>query len=1033
MNNYTISTAEMMIPKNSRSRKKQISNHDTHSTASSSNAYNNDLPIIARASNHTPINSRSDHSSESSWIELDFNKTEHKHNKSNDIEISKPVSSVNISMDLEDDEESKSSTTSKLSEDFTDKGNKVSKDENDDDHSVTSFASESSFAVDVPLDEFFVDSPMPSSSKPTSDKTGKKPTSNRSDSNGTKPSSERSKPVSERSKKSKKHVSPRNKASKKKSKSPMPVQARKRLTEHKHGETTDEFVKEHKKRISPKPKRSSRSSSNRRSSSSSSKHRSTSQALPPPPPPPLEDDEQLLALMDEPSASSTHKKKAKKSSSKSPRTRRRRLRSEDLVEGGDEPNNKKPSSSSSLEAKSRRTRAKSKSKHRKTPSRSSSNPDIAAARELRRRMKKKAEENDSTTATTKSRSASRAQTKRSSNGHESEDDTSKMTSKSRSSSGTRKKRSSNGHESEDDMSNINTSRHKEGKKKTRSKSSDPKNGSRDSEAARRRRKKKPSSKTASTDAPDEVLSPMPPPSEAAKPSALDEDDDIDPHLQPETGRMEIMTYSFHCRDDEEDNNNKVEGGGNWINSANSSSSSLSYNSFAQFSLDVGAMTGLVTDVPDTPNGDNGGVGIIPDLDASVASYGTMDASVVFMSGSKSGNRVSLLSATHSFDPEEELDDGKTGRSARSVPVGSSNGIKPEKQLRRRLKKGEGSTQQQNAEIKKKVRRAKSNNLEQIKESLLAANEQLTRKGIQRTKSLSEALEQGNSTLVASKASRRKKGMSSTMSQASANTRNTTKSKSGHGREISRSPKPRSPKKIQPDKFAAYFDGIEATSSVKDVAHSDNKLSQNQPTMRSPKPSPTQKNSPMNRGVRRTFSNPLAAMGLHSSSGDRRALLSTSANDSDSDEDYSTHSAKKSFLPKRGLDRTPSQILGGVRDKLKKTFSVSGHGKNTFDVDLDDVALGMRTENGYMGVKERRRLMAESAGRRNQVKNSLYASMDDSDSDVDISSTRYDSEDESGHCKSIGHASVSSEQRRHKQTGPPRRVNSLPMHRRSPHG
>lgn len=1031
MNTYTIASPGMMIPKNSRSRtRKQISNHDTHSTASSSNklSVNKDLPTITRTSNHTPINSASNHSSESSWIELDFNKTEHQQNKSNDIEITKPVSSVNINMDLEDDEESKSSTTSKLSEDFTDKGKRVSKDENDDDdQSVTSFASESSFAVEVPLDEFFVDSPMPNSSKPTSDnKAGKAPTSFRSE---TKPSSERSKPVSERSKKSKKHVSPRNKASKKKSKSPMPVQARKRLTE-KSGDSNDEVVKEHKKRISPKNK--SRSSSKKRSSSSSSKHRrSISQATPPPPPPPppMDDDEQLLALVDEPATSSVHKKKVKKSSSKSPRTRRRRLRSEDL---GNEEKLEKSASSRSLEAKSRR-RAKSKSKHRKAPLRSSSNPDIAAARELRRRMKKKAEDSDMA----KSRSSSRHRTKRSSNGHESEDDMSKMTSKSRSSSGTRKKRSSNGHESEDEMANISTSRHKEGKKKTRSKSSDPKSRSksahRNSEAARRRRKKKPSSKP-STDNPDEVEKP------SVQSPAPDEDDDIDPHLQPEAGPMEIMTYSFHCRSDEEEKN-KVEGVDNWINSANSSSSSLSYNSFAQFSLDVGAISGLVTDAPDTPNGDNG-VGIIPDLDASVASFGTMDASVVMMSGSKSGNRVSLLSAaSQSFDHEENFDegDGKTSRSARSVPTGSSNGIKPEKQLRRRLKKGEA---QQNSEIKKKVRRAKSNNLEQIKDSLLAgmaANEHPTRKGISRTKSLSEALEQGNSTLVASKASRRKNAKSSTMSQASMTSKNTTKSKSAHGRAISRSPKPRSPKgKIQRDKFADFFNEREATSFAKDVNNSDNKMSQ-----RSPKPSPTQmnspmsatqqKNSPLNRGVRRTFSNPLAAMGLHSSTGDRRALLSTSANDSDSDEDYSTHSAKKSFLPKRGLDRTPSQMLAGVRDKMKKTFSVSGHGKNTFDADLDDVALGMRTENGYMGVKERRRLMAESAGRRGQVKNSLYACMDDSDSDVDISSTRYDSEDESGNCRSIGHGSVASEQRRHKQTGPPRRVNSLPMHRRSPHG
>lgn len=1005
-------SSQMMIPKHSRGRRKQISNHDTHSTASSSNKLSvaNDLPTITRTSNHTPIHSASNHSSESSWIELDFNKPGPGNNTFEDTEIKKPVSSIAVNMDLEDDEESKSSKTSRLSEDFTGKGDFTAKGSRDDDeNSVTSFASESSFAVDVPLDDFFTDSPMPNSNKPS-----KAPTSYRSD---TKPSSERSKPVSDRSKKPKKHVSPRNKASKKKSKSPMPVQARKRLTDTK---AADDSTKEPKKGVSPKRKPTRSSSTKRRSSSSSSKRRSGSQPPPPPPPLPQDDDEQLLALVDERSTSDAYKKKVKKSSSRSPRTRRRRLRPEDL-----QSEESRPGSSRSLEAKTRR-RTKSKSKHRKAPSRSSSNPDIAAARELRRRFKKKEEEAAAASElASKSRSSSRVRSKRTSNGHESEDDTSKMTSKSRSSSrNPRKKRTSNGNESEDDMSNV-RSLAKDGKKKTRSKSSDPKGRTaRESEAARKTRRKKKPSKGDTQDENSLVPpSPVPPSPMPQSTQSPDEDDDIDPRLQPESGPMEIMTYSFHCGNDETENKKADE---NWLQGKDdSSSSSLSCNSFAQFALDL---PGLVTDIPDAADGPNAenGVGIVPDFDASVASFGTMDASVVFMSGSKSGNRVSMLSAaSHSFDNDEELDEGddKSGLSAHLA--------KPEKQLRRRLKKGDGSVQQQsvNQEVRKKVRRAKSNNLEQIQDSLvagMAANENPTRKGIERTKSHNEAIETGSSKLVASKASRRKKEKS--LSTASA------KSRSAHNREISRSPTKFSPKnKMQRDKLAAiqsdFFDDKDATtSSVKD---SDNKLSS-----RSPKPSPKPSPREQTRGVRRTFSNPLAAMGLHSSTGDRRALLSSSADD-DSDEEYSTHSAKKSFLPKRGLERTPSQMLGGLRDKMKKTFSVSGHGRSTFDADLDDVALGMRTENGYMGVKERRRLIAQSADRRGQVKNSLYACMDDSDSsDVDISaelSRRDDSDNESATGKSIGHGSVSSEKRRHKQTGPPRRVNSLPMHRRSPYG
>ena len=256
--------------------------------------------------------------------------------------------------------------------------------------------------------------------------------------------------------------------------------------------------------------------------------------------------------------------------------------------------------------------------------------------------------------------------------------------------------------------------------------------------------------------------------------------------------------------------------------------------------------------------------------------------------------------------------------------------------------------------------------------------------------------------------------------------------------------------------------------------------------KSPYRSPTRSphRSPKSRGVSRTHSNPcpspsihavVGANSLHSFGGDshsvspmsyasspsfhhenvlkarkpspdKQALLSSSADyDSDeSDEGYSPHSKKRSFLPKRGLDRTPSALLAGVRNhlkenrgemlsKMKKTFSISGRGKDTFaEYDDHSITIGLTPEKGYVGVKERRRKMAESAGRRGQVKNSLYACMSDSDSSVEISV--HDDDSAAGHGK--GSASVASynpnktkkpnHHQSPKASGPPRRVNSLPI-------
>lgn len=1119
----------MMIPKNSRNRRKHLSNHDSSTaTGSSSQKHSagNCLPTITRTSNHNSNHSsdrfsnsatRHDNDSACSWVELDFDldqsQSAQEKKTPKEGKPKKPVSTVNISMDLVDDEESKSSQTSNLSEDFTDKGdihiakgneNGVrnttnSNSNNNDNDSVTSFGSES-FAQDVNFDDLLNESLMPSCSDlgphefaEMSNKGingSSKPMSFRSDTN---PSSERSKPTSERSKMStssahkakkksaKNHSSPKIKT-RKKSKSPGVIQARKRLqksSENNNGESAanaEENQKEHKKK------------------SSRRRHGQVAPPPPPPPPPPTEEGETLIPLDD----SSVKKRispkpnKSNSSAASGSTTRRRRLRSsdsQDETNAGmleDESNEpllvQKDGSSRSLGAKPRkqeRMRSKSKSKSRKTPSRSISNPDAAAAaaakREIRKRHKKKT------------------------SGHESDDDITTNTTNTATDDHTSTKLRSASRSNRD------------GKKKIRSKSTDDKKLGKNSDGRRRRKKRSSKQSTATdtagaTEEDTQRLLESPTPS-APKPDVEDDGEETDAPAQGDDVPMENMTYSFHFRSDY-DEKDKDEDGENWLNSANSSSSSLSYNSFAQFSLDVGDMSGLVTDMANlmggTSNGNNS-IGIIPDLDASVQSFqtnlsGKGDASVVFMAGKSS--KVSLLASSQSFDHGENYDDGngKSGRSARSVPTGSSDGIlgKPEKQLRRRLKKTDGDNKNKdktmiNSEIKKKVRRAKSGGLERVKNSLLAG---ATRGGVERTKSQSEALESGTSKLVVSsakrqerqeKASRRKKEKSSSSSVNSGKPKHAGKSKSAHTRDLSASPQINFISE-KPTNNGDLFQGGEMVFEERAISLNDVDNDKTQSPFRSPK------RSPRGREVRRTYSNPSPSPSIHAvgansnhelddplvispmsygsspvtyndnpkkarrPSPSRQALLSSS-NDSDSDEDYrsgadySPHSGKKrSFLPKRGLERTPSSLLAGVRNhfkdnpsnmlsKMKKTFSVSGRGKDTFDAGFEDITLGMSTEKGYIGAKERRRLLAESAGRRGQVKNSLYACMSDSDSSVEISSEIFqdnDSDDDSGgRGNSGGPGSVASynptkADSSNKERSGPRRVNSLPIGiRRSP--
>lgn len=1094
----------MMIPKNSRSRRKQLSPHDSNDANKAE--HTKALPTITRTSNHSTdqfSNSRSNsqhgsNDSQCSWVELDFDQT--KPGKGGSRESSKnskggkPISSVNVQQYLVDDEEN-SSTTSNLSEDFTDKG-EVPKgngidDDDDDDDSVTSFGSDS-FAADVNFDDLLEESLRPSKSDlgvdmqeealdeilEMGDAHAAPPTSYRSSATSTKnPGSESTKPESERSKgtsggskrQSRKGISPKPSKPKKKvsgkSKSPGAIQARKRISDL-TANTVDEPPppKEHKpKKVSKKSpgavqarKRMSTNSDNA-DKKVSPKSKSTSTAATDAAP-----------------------------------TRRRRLRSADGAEDmGEDESKEAILALKDGGSKPERIRTKSKSKHRKTPgrTRSSKNEDI-----LRNSNSKEGDQG--TGGATPSREL-RKRYKKKALGHESDGDEQPLSPNPKTKD-VDPTAAANGTADDAEALNGTTkqgrSKDRDGKKKIRSKSTDEKKIQRHSDG-RRRRKKKPSKSLSMGDEPppsplqpDET--PPPPPPETAPPvSDVEEEEDIveekdqqqPPEAeQPDVETMEKMTYSFHFRSEDEDEND--EKSDKWLNSANSSSSSLSYNSFAQFSLDVGEMSGLVTDMNSLMESGltmTNSPGFVPDLDASCQSVisshsANLDASVVFMSGKSS--KVSLL-ASHSFDTDDNDWDNDKSRSARSMPVGTSEGIRPEKQLRRRLKKssggGGGAKSMINSEIKKKVRRARSGGLEKLKDSMIAGVA-AGKRSVGRTKSHNESLVPGSSKLVVSsakrqerqeKSSRRKKEKQTSSAGGGTNKpKHAGKSKSAHVRELSASPRNRM-QTAHSDHMAMFPDD----SPNGEIAYNEKNIPLNDvdSSYRSPR------RSPKERAVRRTYSNPCPSPAIHAvtdfaensispmsydggskktsrrSSPSRQALLS---NDEDSDQDddscYSPHSNKKrsSFLPKRGLQRTPSSLLAGVRNhfkdnpgagrnmlsQMKRTFSVSGRGKDVFSSEAEDISIGITTERGYVGANELRRRITDSANRKSQIKNSLYACMDDDDSSLEISSEIFEDgdSDDSGRGNRGGSSSVTSFNPRGgsdaDRKGTPRRVNSLPI-------
>lgn len=1083
-----------MIPKNSRSRRKHLSPHDNDgairakagadrdsSAKSNLSEGQNALPTITRTSNHSSDHfPNDDNNSACSWVELDFAQQGAKGPKD------KPVSHVNIAQYLVDDQESfcetnrggddNSSTTSNLSEDFSVDNNGKNADKGDDDRSdgsVTSYGSET-YATERPFDDLLAESLRDSNGDLMPEMTGP-PASFRSE-KSSKPESETTKPASERSKggTTKKHKSkPSKKVSPRSSKSPGAVQARKRAGSIDRdiigeGITADEGQKELKKKHTPKKSSSSASASARRRYLQQSNNGGDETT-------PVEEETSMVG--DE--SLKDHKKKhaPKKSSSNASVSARRRYLQQ-LNGGGDEtaaaedetgninkelkkkhsPKSSVPKSTVPLRRRRHRSvsdeveenvngvyeveikdkderkeerprRTKFKSKSRKTPSRSKSGRNDEERREIRKRYKKKPTP-----------------------GNESEEDT-------------------ENHKSRQTES--------EPKKKIRSKSADSvetkdKKLGRNTEGKRRRRKRLPKE----TPGEDGIV----PKEQQPEGEHPEEERPIFIEQQPDPEPMEMKTYSFHFRSDDDDKSDKSD---KWLNSGNnSSSSSLSYNSFAQFSLDVGELgTDIVTDTNGLMgelSGLGNSCGFVPDLDASVQSVtsnhsSNFEPSVVFMAG-KSKN-VSLLSS-HTFDHDDDAyDDNDKSRSARSAPIVSSNGVvvRQEKQLRRRLKKKEGehgTHNTANSEMKKKVRRAKSGGVERL---LSPTHGGGGKRSVERAKSHNEALMPGASKLVVStakkqerheKSNRRKKEKHSIPANTN-KPKHAGKSKSAHARGMSISPK----NKVQKKKIA-----VEDEHLLVEISYDKRTVPLNDEDDSSPWRSPLL--SPNERHVHRTFSNPCPSPSIHAvgnpadngenslspmsygssptyQEGSKRSrrqsiskqslLSSHDRGDSDveaymSDANYSPTSGasghkKRSFLPKRGLERTPSSMLAGVRNhfkeerdnmlsKMKKTFSK----KDVFSSSFDDITIGITTERGYVGRNERVRKLVDSASRRGQVKNSLYACMSDDDS-VEISSEIFeDGSDDSGHDRKPPKrmnsldSSVQSEDER----AGPRRVNSLPI-------
>jgi len=994
------------------------------------------LPTITRTSNHSTADYSNSNDAESncSWVELDFD-LEGAGAGGGKRKNTKPVSHVNIAQYLVDDQESSlagsdkedSSTTSNLSEDSSvengkennsadiNKGDAKGDDRNrnprhqneqnddDSDVSVTSFAS-ASFANGVPFDDLLEESLMESNKdlaanmqnekvpapplvdeiievgsvsghkKPTSFRSGK---TEESSGDVTKPSSEISR--SSESKRMQRKISPKPKQSKKKApgqklKSPAVIQGRKRLQSpnSNNGEgTVDNETKENKKKLSPKPKQKSVDSSTRR------RH----------PQPPLVDDDDTTGIAVDSEHKDTKKKAAPKAKPASTATsqRRQRLRSsdgEENVNGSVEEEGKEQQipegSIRSLEGtgdakrKQERYRTKSKSSssnnntssskthRRKTPSRRGSG-------EIGRNKKGETERNEKREVRKRYKKRNSASSAISDN--EMEDDT------------------------ERDYGTKSRSFHKEKKDKMRRKSN--------SSDGKKRKKKKQPTETKPTAAEEEM-----------SPNAACGEDEGD----------EELTYSFHFQSDDE---NREED--EWLNTNNSTSSSLSYNSFAQFSIDVQEM--------------NRSRHFGPDLDASQKSFSsnhTKDVSVVFMAG-KSSSRHSMR-RTISFDGDDDSrgdNDHTASRSTRSCPTGSDGlVIKPEKQLRRRLKKdGNQNRNDSNVDMKKKVRRTRSGGVERTKSLTLGDGVfkgvlNRGKRSVERTKSHSEALISRRREVQSRR--KREKHSGSTHSRI----KQVMRSKSAHMRSLSASPRKEN-QKGSISRFEERSDNCDGLPSDKvvllnDINDEDNTQDPSA-TWRSPK------RSPRVRQVHRTVSNPgpspsfniaevytpnalgknaididcspmsfgnspsLVEKKLRKSSPSRQRLLSADTESDNenyqSDNDYPSESPGSHHRrPHRGsLQRTPSSLLAAVRSlkhsssnnvlsKVKRTFSVSGRGSNTFKSStFEDIDVGISSMKGYVSRKERHRIKLESENRRGQVKNSLYACMTDDEDSVEISS------------------------------------------------
>ena len=985
-----------MSPHNSNNSKSHKADSKADSMQNSASSKMTALPTIMRTSNHSTAEytNNNDADSACSWVELDFDHAGATAGRGKGKQT-KPLSHVHVAQYLADDQESDkedddSSTTSILSEDFSVENGKNNKnatennkgyskgedrnrnpshrnEENDEDSmiSVTSFASES-FANGISFDDLLAESLIASNDNLTSKSPKQKdavpplldgvieggnagvqtkPASYRSAKSqssvgdATKPGSELSK--SSGSKRPQKKLSPKPKQSQKKasghkSKSPGPSQGRKRLqssttntSNREPGDATaDNEAKENDKKHSSKPKQKSAPTSMRRrhpQPSSGDDHKPNEAAI---------DSEQK-------DAKKKNTPKTKRTSSV-PSQRRQRPRSSDgdeVANGSAEEEGKEQKPGEGLIANSsnrslggtgdakrkqerHRTKPKSsrsighnngsngKSHRRKTPTRSGSGDA---------RRSKKGEAAD---RSEKREIRKRHKKKSHGSDNELEDDT------------------------EREIGTKSRSGHRERKEKMRRKSnsSETKEPKPDRPPTEKKMKKKKQIDAAKAIAREDEL--------ISKP-VIDESDEGDAEL----------TYSFHFQSD--DGSRDAD---DWLK-YHHSTSSLSYNSFAQFSLDV-------TEI------NRSGTFHVPD-DASQKSFSSnhsIEASVVFMEGKSRSRHTSLHSAI-SFDGDNDSRcDNDTGtRSTRSCPTGTAEGafIKPGKQLRRRLKKKESSNEKDgkqnrndsNAEVKKKNRMKKPGGVERTNsltqgDAVPGGGSGGGRRTVERTRSHNES-----AALRSSSASKRRDGHDKStrrkkeklLGLSHSKLKQVVKSKSAHIRSLSISPK----KEVQKGKFLILDDqsddreGLPSDKVILLNDMDDDANAHDSESWRSPM------RSPRERQVHKTSSNPCPSPSIHITevttpslrgkhsldadcspmsfpgsspshmdnqkkvlkpSSSRRALLSADT-ESDDDDDHQSGSdfvnespgSAHGRISRGGVQRTPSSLLSAVRN-LKQNSS-----------------------------------------------------------------------------------------------------------------